>query len=43
MADFIIDEWVLRKQRNLPVESSIYCCQEQEINFQLIEACQFYC
>ena len=33
MADFKIDQWVLRKQHNLPVESSINCCQEQEINF----------
>ena len=43
MADFKIDQWVLRKQNNLPVESLINCCKEQEINFQPIEASQFYC
>ena len=43
MVDFKIYQWVLRKQQNLPVKSLINCCQEQEINFQPIEAYQFYC
>ena len=43
MAEFKLAQWVLRKQNNLPVESLINCCQEQEINFQPIEAPQFYC
>ena len=40
-AYFKIDQWVLRKRDNLPVESSINCCQEQEINFQPLKTANF--